>query len=137
MFLTNSRFQKRFPGAKKGKIRQSAPRPEWRNPVQFQIKYPEWTLCHGFSKTSITGSTAWLEKDDIVLLLADVPQNVYFGFALYWLTPAEMMLLQAYQVPKKTFYKIHGISGVRRFTKESCRKQLNTWRTYGPWKEIA
>lgn len=137
--MTEAQFKKRFPGLKKGQPAPSEPRPIWRNPAHFQHTHPEWTLVHGFSNTLFGALPfAWLEKDGIALDVSNVPENTYFKFALRRMRPADLAkLVSDYGSKKSVFYKKNGIGGTRSFTKEGCRKQLDSKRTYGPWKEIA
>jgi hypothetical protein len=138
LFLTQKQFKRRFPRAKRGVVTCTGPRPAFRNPVQFQIRHPEWTLCQGFSKTSPTGFFAWVERGSCCLDLSNVSDSIYFSVIVgKALSQKVEEFVTENQIPRREFYRQRGISGVRKYAKEQTRAQLNKNGTYGPWKEYA
>jgi hypothetical protein len=134
LFLSPAQFKKRFPNAKKAKTPNSKPRPTFRNPVHFQIRFPEWAVCQGFSKTH--GPFAWVECNGKCLDLSAVSDQIYFSIIVGRAPKAVCAAYMAENtVARAEFYKERGIAGVRRYTKEESRKNLNKYGNYGIWKE--
>jgi len=138
LFLTEKQFKRRFPNAKKGRIPDCSPRYAWRNPAQFQIKYPQWSVCHGFSQTSMDGFAAWAELGDVVLDLSNMPENIYFKVTIGRMSAKDYTdFVSQHGIPKKTFYRSRGISGVRRYSKAEMRSNMDEYQSYGPYKDAA
>lgn len=150
-FLSLKQLRKKYPNHKLGRGPVSKPRPEWRNPVHFQIKYPNWFVCHGKSATywqdlsgdRISGSAsklqarAWLELGKYVLDLAEVSDIEYFRDIVGNKNPKNYTnLVKKYRIPKATFYKKHGISGVKRYDRPSMAALVQSkapYHSYGPY----
>lgn len=134
LFLSRSQFNKRFPNAKRAKTPNTVPRVTFRNPVQFQIRFPKWKVCQGFSKAH--GLFAWVEYRGMCLDLSAISEKVYFSIVVGCASfTACSAFIQANSVPRDRFYRECGISGVRRYAKDESREMINKYGNYGMWRE--
>jgi hypothetical protein len=135
LFLNSEQFKKKFPDAKMAKMPRSVERPHFRNPAQFQIRFPRWTLCQGFSKGNFE-TLAWVEYRGYCLNLANISKRVYFSIIVGKASTSVVdQFIRDNKISRDQFYERYGISSVRRYTKAEARRLMEYYQNYGMWKE--
>lgn len=135
-YICPKEIKRLFPDNRPGKDPEGSPRPMWRNPCHFQIKFKgDWVVCHGFSGGTWGGSCAWIEKDGYAIDLSRVTDPEYFS-VIVGQAPAKKCqeFIEENRIPVKQFYRRHRISDVQKYSRLEARTLMDAYQTYGPWK---